>query len=203
MNENPQPTGTGPSSSSTFDQVNQAASDDGARSAFGQAKEAVKEAADEIGHQASEAAQSARQKAEQLADRGKSMGAGQMEGLARAARGAADELEEQSPEIAGYVRQAADGLQQAAASVRNRSIGEVVDALQDFARRQPAAYFGSTVLAGFALSRFMKSRADRPHAPGGQKESRTASPEMPAEAAPFRTPDNMPTMPSTVGEIAS
>lgn len=129
--------------------------------AFEQAKEAVTEAAGEVSDIARDAAGTARDKAEEIADRGKLAGADQMAGFARAARGAADDLEKQSPEVASYVRQAADGLEQAASSVRGRSIGEFVDMIDDFARRQPAAFFGGTVLAGFVLSRFVKSRADR------------------------------------------
>src|SRR3954466_14708025 len=67
-----------------------------------QAKSAIKDAAYEVGDQAKEAAQTARDKAEELADQGKTVGAGQMEGFAHAARGAADDLEQQSPEIARY-----------------------------------------------------------------------------------------------------
>ncbi|MDW6025903.1 hypothetical protein SAZ10_29505 [Mesorhizobium sp. BAC0120] len=89
----------------------------------------------------------------ELADRGKLAGADQMAEFARAGRGAADDLEKQSPEVASYVRQAADGLERAASSIRSRIIGEFVDVIDDFARRQPAAFFGGTVLAGFVLSR--------------------------------------------------
>ena len=33
----------------------------------------------------------------------------------------------------------------------------------DFARRQPMTFFGGSLLAGFALARFLKSSADRRH----------------------------------------
>ena len=134
---------------------------DDAKAAWTDAREAAADATQEIGDRAKEAAQTARDKTEELAEQGKTAGADHMKGFARAARGAAENLEEQSPEIARYVRQAADGLDQAADSVRNRSVGEFVEMVQDFARRQPAAFFGSTVLAGFVLSRFVKSRSDR------------------------------------------
>jgi hypothetical protein len=154
---------------------------------------------------AADAASKAREKAEALADRGKEMGVGQMQGIARAARGAADELQDQSPEIAGAVRQAADSLDSAANSMRGKSVGEIIDMFDDMARRQPAAYFGGAVLAGFVLTRFMKSRAERPARSAGRQETDAARPEEPAtnQAAPFPSPMNMPTMPSAVGEIAS
>jgi hypothetical protein len=40
-----------------------------------------------------------------------------------------------------------------------------VRSLNNFARSQPAAFFGGAVLAGFALSRFFKSSAE----PSGQQ----------------------------------
>jgi hypothetical protein len=149
---------TAASSSATLDDSTTRRAEEGA---FEQAKEAVTGAAREISDIAKDAAGGARDKAEDIADRGKLAGADQMTGFARAARGAADDLEKQSPEVASYVRQAADGLERTASSVRGRSIGEFVEMIDDFARRQPAAFFGGTVLAGFVLSRFVKSRADR------------------------------------------
>jgi hypothetical protein len=144
------------------------------------AKEAIRGAAGEVSDLAKDAARSARDRAEELAERGKTAGADQMAGFARAIRGAAEDLEEQSPEVATYVRQAADGLEQAASSVRGRSIGEFVDMVDDLARRQPAAFFGSTVLAGFVLSRFVKSRADRSSQPSsGQDDAANSAPGAP------------------------
>jgi hypothetical protein len=121
----------------------------------------VTSAAREAGDMAADMAETARDKAAELAEQGKDAGVNRMEGFARAARRAADDIEEESPEVARYVRQAAGGLEQAASSVKNRSVGEIIDMVEDFARRQPTAYFGSTVLAGFLLSRFMKSRPRR------------------------------------------
>jgi hypothetical protein len=38
-------------------------------------------------------------------------------------------------------------------------MGELVGQVQDFARRHPTAFLGATVIAGFALIRFLKSSA--------------------------------------------
>jgi uncharacterized membrane protein YdfJ with MMPL/SSD domain len=45
----------------------------------------------------------------------------------------------------------------AADDLRNRSMEDLVDSFTRFARRQPAAAFAGSVLAGFVLSRFLKS----------------------------------------------
>ncbi|MBS3647335.1 hypothetical protein KEU06_01685 [Pseudaminobacter sp. 19-2017] len=148
-----------------------AGSHSGAKSTSDNAKEAISDAAHTVSDSAKDAAQSARDKAEEFAEHGKEAGANRIEGFAQVARNTADDLEKQSPEIAGYVRQAADGLERAASSVRGRSVGEFVDMVDDFARRQPAAFFGSAVLAGFVLSRFIKSRTVQSYANAGQDRS--------------------------------
>ena len=46
--------------------------------------------------------------------------------------------------------------------MRNSSPGELLEGVTDFARRNPLAFFGVTVLAGFALARFARASAPRP-----------------------------------------
>jgi hypothetical protein len=41
--------------------------------------------------------------------------------------------------------------------MRNRDMSEIVGNVQDFARKQPTAFFGAAVLLGFAAVRFLKS----------------------------------------------
>ena len=43
--------------------------------------------------------------------------------------------------------------------MRSRDIGDVFATVADFGRRQPVAFFGGAVLAGFVLARFFKSDA--------------------------------------------
>ena len=40
--------------------------------------------------------------------------------------------------------------------MRNRNMSEIVGNVQQFARKQPTAFFGAAVLIGFAAVRFMK-----------------------------------------------
>ena len=77
---------------------------------------------------------------------------------------AADDLETQIPGAADYVHEAADRLEQASAALKERSLDDLVGTLGQFARNQPVAFFGTTVLAGFVLSRFLKSSAEGAHA---------------------------------------
>ena len=163
-----------------------AGSQSSGQSTIDNAKDAISDTAKNVSEGAANVAQDAKERAQELAERGKAMGADQIQGFAQVARGAADDLEKQSPEIAGHVRQAADGLERAASSVRGRSVGEFVDMVDDFARRQPTAFFGSAVLAGFVISRFMTSRADRSYANSRQGRSDMGAGEHHREQAESR-----------------
>ena len=98
-------------------------------------------------------------RARKVAEQQKQAGADQIGGVARAVHGAAREIEHKMPQAAGLIHDAATRLEGAAASLRDRSVDDLLRSLNDFARSQPAAFFGSAVLAGFALSRFLKSSA--------------------------------------------
>jgi len=84
-------------------------------------------------------------------------GAAKVEGIARAVHEAADKIEEEIPHAGTYVHQLADRLDDASRVAREQKLSDIVRAVDDFAHRQPLAFFGATILAGFALTRFMKS----------------------------------------------
>lgn len=98
-----------------------------------------------------------------MVDQQKLTGAEAVAGFAHAAQVAARDLEETSPQMARLIRAAADGADRVAEGIRTRSVSDLVDTLSDFGRRQPAAFLGGAVLAGFVLARFFKSDA---HAAG-------------------------------------
>jgi F0F1-type ATP synthase membrane subunit b/b' len=111
----------------------------------------------------------AQTRAESLAEEGKAVGAEQISGVAKAIRTAADDLERSSPEIAQHVRSAATSVEGISAALRDRSAGQLLQDLTDFARRQPAAFFGVAVVTGFALARFAKSSSERLSGPSVQQ----------------------------------
>jgi hypothetical protein len=102
-----------------------------------------------------------REKVESFVDRQKSLGAEQVGGIAGAVHSAARELEPQAPSVAKAIHDAAGKLEDVSTSLRDRDADEVLDALGRFARSRPLVFFGGAVLTGFALSRFLKSSADR------------------------------------------
>lgn len=131
-----------------------------------------------IKEQAAQAVEPAKEKMRHLAEEQKAAGADRLDAVARAVHETADRLgPELPPRTAGYIHEAAGGLERASAAIRERSIDDLVRVAGDFARRQPAAFFGGAVLAGFALSRFLKSSAGS--TADAERNSRPESPYDP------------------------
>ena len=156
------PTGEQPSLADAREDLRAAASSIGSQAT--EAKERIGEQAgsviDEAKAQGAEVADAARERVEDLAEQGKAAGAERAHGLADAVRHVADDLEGSSPEIARHVRAAAESVDGVAAALRDRSVGDLVNEVGAFARRQPGAFFGAALVAGFAISRFAKSSAE-------------------------------------------
>lgn len=74
-------------------------------------------------------------------------------------REAARVFESDAPFAARGINSAADYVEDAAEKIRNGSFRDLVDGATDFAKRQPAAFLGISVLAGFAAVRFLKASA--------------------------------------------
>ena len=96
----------------------------------------------------------------------KKAGAQQVRGIAQAVRTAADGLEGEIPQAAEYVRRAAQQIESISDALERRDVGELVGQFQDFARRHPTAFLGATVIAGFALVRFLKTSGGRSSSSG-------------------------------------
>jgi hypothetical protein len=63
--------------------------------------------------------------------------------------------------LADYAGKAADGLEQFSARFRERDLGELIDDVNRFARRQPALFVGAAFAAGALAARFLKSSPDQ------------------------------------------
>lgn len=132
-----------------------------------------------IKDQASRLIEPAKERARQLAEEKKVQGADRLEAMAHAVHDAADRLEsELPPGAAGAIHDAAGGIERASSAIRESTIDDMLRVVGDFARQQPVAFFGGAVLAGFTLSRFLKSTAE----PGRRPSSPASSP--PASASP-------------------
>lgn len=90
----------------------------------------------------------------------KQAGIDYMEGISSSVRRAAGEFEQQLPEAARYIRLAADEMTTMSESLRRRDIGKLLHDVQSFARRQPTAFLGISLVFGFAATRFLRSSAE-------------------------------------------
>jgi hypothetical protein len=77
--------------------------------------------------------------------------------LAGNIRDAARAFEHDAPFAARGINSAAEYVDGAAEKIRNGSVRDLLDGATDFARRQPVAFLGLSVLAGFAAVRFLKA----------------------------------------------
>lgn len=130
-------------------------------------QEAV-DAVEDVKAEGAGVAEAAKNQALGFAEEQKQRGAEHAEGIARAVHGAADQLQESSPQIAHYVQEAASAMDGLARSLRDSSPGQLMGQMDDLARRQPVAFFGAAVLAGFALARFARSSAEEARHAGVQ-----------------------------------
>ncbi len=117
----------------------------------------------DLGNDARRFADEARQGARQAVDSHRETGAAAVDSVAKAVRTAADQLDKDSPEIARYTREAATMAENVSEAIRTRSIGDVIRGADDFARREPVAFFGAALVAGFAVARFLSSSSRHSH----------------------------------------
>lgn len=116
-----------------------------------------------VAEKTAEATEPVKKQAGKFAEEQKHSGAERIGSMATAIHSAARELEGRMPAAAAYVHDAAAGMEDAAATLREHSVDDLMKGLDEFARTRPSALFGGAVLAGFALSRFLKSSGGRRH----------------------------------------
>lgn len=120
------------------------------------AREAATKVSDAAKESAQNIAQTAASEAQSYAGQAKDAAAGEVKDVASALRTAADELRSGSPQERTF-SQIADSLADASDALRSKDLGEMVGAVNDFARRNPMAFLGSAALIGFAATRFAKA----------------------------------------------
>jgi uncharacterized protein YjbJ (UPF0337 family) len=128
------------------------------------AKDIAESSTDAIKGQASDLVDAAKDVASQATDKlkdavndRKSSGAEYVGSLADTMRRAAREFDTDLPIAGTYIRKAATQIEGVSDHIRNGNLNDVVRNAQSFARRQPTAFLGLAVLAGFGAVRFLKS----------------------------------------------
>jgi hypothetical protein len=122
--------------------------------------ETIKNQASEFVDAAKDVASEATDKLKQTVDSQKSAGADYVGSLAGTIRRAAKEFDGDLPIAGSYIRKAASQVEGVADTIRTGNFRDLVRGAQSFARRQPTAFLGVAVLAGFGVVRFLKSSAN-------------------------------------------
>lgn len=133
--------------------------------------ESIKGQAAEFAGAAKEVASQATDKFKQAVEGQKSAGADYVGSLADTIRRAAGEFDHDLPVAGTYIRKAASQVEGVADKLRTGNFNDLVQGAQSFARRQPTAFLGLAVLAGFGVVRFLKSSADN----AGSSDSQPAT----------------------------
>jgi hypothetical protein len=93
-------------------------------------------------------------------DEQKNRAADGLGGIADVFRTASNELRNENETLASYVDMASDQLRRFATQIRERGVGDMVEDVNQFARRRPALFIGGAFLLGVGLARFLKSSAE-------------------------------------------
>jgi len=122
--------------------------------------EAIQDQASDFVDAAKDVAAQATDKFKEAVDGQKSAGADYVGSLADTIRRAAREFDSDLPIAGTYIRKAASQVEGVADTIRAGNFNDLVRGAQSFARRQPTAFLGIAVLAGFGVVRFLKSSAN-------------------------------------------
>jgi hypothetical protein len=122
--------------------------------------DAFKEQATQFVDTAKDAASQATDKLKETLDSQKAAGADYVGSLAETIRRAAREFDNDLPVAGNYMRKAASQVESVSDTIKSGEFSDLMRGAQDFARRQPAAFLGMAVLAGFGVVRLLKSSAE-------------------------------------------
>lgn len=134
---------------------------DKAKDLAGSSTDALKDHASDFVDAAKDVASQASEKLKGAVDDRKSSGAEYVGSLANSMRRAAREFDADLPIAGTYIRKAASQVEGVSDTIRTGSFNDLLRNAQSFARRQPTAFLGIAVLAGFGVVRFLKSSSDQ------------------------------------------
>ena len=131
-----------------------------AKDLAGNSADAFKVHASDLADAAKDVASQATDKLKDAVNDRKSTGAEYVGTIAETMRRAAREFDADLPMAGTYIRKAAEQVDSVSQGIKNGNLGDLVQNAQSFARRQPTAFLGIAVLAGFGVVRFLRSSAE-------------------------------------------
>lgn len=187
-----------------------------------QALKTVDNVTDQAKQQASQIADQARQQVSSQLTSQKTRAADSLGSVAQALRQTGQQLRDQDQgPMPQYVERAADQIERLSGYLQNKDIGQLVDDVERYARRQPGLFLGGAFVLGLLGARFLKSSSPnassgygyggdayrtRQYSPGypdttayGQGYTGTASYGGPADYGTGRSPSYGSTTGTTAG----
>lgn len=135
---------------------------DSGRNMKDQAASKAREAGGQVKEQAREKLGEARTQAMSKLQDGKSRVAGQVGTMAHAFRSAGDELRsEDQARLAEFTDSAAERIERMARYIEDRSVGELLDDVEQVARKAPSLFLGGAFALGLLGARFLKTSERR------------------------------------------
>ena len=136
----------------------------------------LKEQAVDLGKKANrgvrQAATQAQSQAQTRIERGKADAAVTLTSVATSLLNSGMQLRDDQQQMAGeYVERAARQIEKAANYMQNADLREMVDEVENFARRRPALFIGSAFAAGLLAARFLKSSRKAAERPTDESQS--------------------------------
>lgn len=125
--------------------------------AIGTVKDTAREATDGIKDALRDAKHSIQDKARGVMDDAQAKAADQTRTASNTLRDSAQGLNGELPWMQTALNKTADGFDHLTNALHRGDIGQTLNAVTDFARRQPALFMGLSVAAGFALARVGKT----------------------------------------------
>jgi uncharacterized protein YjbJ (UPF0337 family) len=171
---------------------------DKAKNAMGDAGEAAHGMAETLKSGARDAAAKVSDRASRSADNAKDSLADEVGSVATALRNAAKDMRSGSTKERTF-SQIADSLADVSEAVHDKDLGEMVDDVSAFARRNPLMFLGGAALLGFAASRLIKaSDNDRRSSYDQMSGTSTRHGYRPAPSTPATAPSYPASTPQKV-----
>jgi hypothetical protein len=140
----------------------------------------------EVAHVASDVAGQARNVAEARLREGKNFAGDQLGAVASALRSTSDVLRAKDSAITDYVAKAASSIDDVSIYLGTRTLAQLINDVEGFARREPAVFLGGAFFAGLLGGRFLKAAtpslrtaATEPPANGKDQPAKTGTDKGP------------------------
>ena len=123
------------------------------------AKQAVRKVKHRVKESASQAAGEVKEQARTAVRQQQEMAAEKLSSVAQAVRDSAERLreDEEAPSIAGLIEQAADRIESFSTYLREQDLRDMIDNVQNWARRNPTIFLGGSFILGLVVARLLKS----------------------------------------------